>query len=144
MMRRGRPAPMIARAVRKLSRWPGLVYSATRHRLHIPVQAPGGFAIRIQARRRYTLVQFEGWTRRFDRDDDALECLELGLSDSCRLAVTLRGQTPVAWTVEMWEYGMWAPHHRAASWLVPFWRPRRIEHRQNRVIVSRRGIPQGG
>ena len=134
MNRRARSAPVIARAVRKLGRWPGLAFSATRFALDIPAPSPGGFAIALRARGRHSRVRFEGWSRRFDRDDDALECLELGLSDSCRLAVTLRGRMPVAWTLEVWEYGMWAPHHRASRWLVPFWRPRRIEYRQNRVI----------
>ena len=82
-------------------------------------------------------MRLDGWTRTFDRDDDALDCMELALSDACRLAVTCRGNTPVAWTLEVREYGMWVPHRRVRRRLVPFWRRERTEYRQNDVISAR-------
>ena len=86
-------------------------------------------------RKRYT-VRLDGWMRTFDRDDDALDCMELALSDACRLAVTCRGNTPVAWTLEVREYGMWVPHRRVQRRFVPFWRRERTEYRQNDVITA--------
>jgi hypothetical protein len=93
-----------------------------------------GFAIELQSRRNRYTVRLDGWSRTFDRDDDALDCMELALSDACRLAVTCRGNTPVAWTLEVREYGMWVPHRRVLRRLVPFWRRERMEYRQNDLI----------
>ena len=126
---------LIARARRKLARWPDLAYEATHDSLHIPAPQQEGFDIRLHGRGTRHTVRFDGWVRTFDRDDDALDCLELGLSDSCRLAVTLRGSTPVSWLLEVREYGLWVPHRRTRRRLVPFWRAPRVEYRQNVVIT---------
>ena len=94
-----------------------------------------GFLVRLEVRGpRDFLVAFDGWRHRFDRAEDAYDCFEYGLSDSCRLKVTRRGDRPVAWQVEKREYGMWAPGHVERRRLVPFWKPLRIEYRQNRVF----------
>ena len=129
--------PLIARARRKLAHYPQVRYTATATRLHVPAPEPGGFGIRLHSRGKRYIVRFEGWVRVFDRDDDALDCFEFGLSDSCRLAVKLRGSIAVAWTVETTQYGLWAAHHRTARWLAPFWGTARTEYLQNHVIVSR-------
>jgi len=135
MSRPARDTTLIARARRSLTRWPELRYDATHARLRIPAPHAGGFAIELQSgRKRYT-VRLDGWMRTFDRDDDALDCMELALSDACRLAVTCRGNTPVAWTLEVREYGMWVRHRRVQRRLVPFWRRERTEYRQNDVIA---------
>jgi hypothetical protein len=134
MIRPARDTTLIARARRRLTRWPELRYDATHTWLRIPAPHAGGFDIELQSRRNRYTVRLEGWTRTFDRDDDALDCLELALSDACRLAVTCRGKTSVAWTLEVREYGMWVPHRRVRRRLVPFWRGERMEYRQNDVI----------
>ena len=135
MSRPARDTTLIARARRRLTRWPELRYDATHARLRIPAPHAGGFAIELQSgRKRYT-VRLDGWMRPFDRDDDALDCMELALSDACRLAVTCRGNIPVAWTLEVREYGMWVRHRRVQRRLVPFWRRERTEYRQNDVIA---------
>jgi hypothetical protein len=131
-----RDTTLIARARRKLARWPDVAYDASPAALRIPAPNPGGFDIHLQERRRAYVVRFDGWTRTFDRDDDALDCLELGLSDSCRLAVTCRGTAPVAWTLEIREFGMWVPHRRTCRRIVPFWRPERTEYKQNVIITE--------
>jgi hypothetical protein len=131
-----RDTTLVARARRRLARWPEVAYEATSSSLDIPAAKPGGFHIRLQHQRKGYRVRFDGWTRTFDRDDDALDCLELGLSDSCRLAVTCRGSTPVAWTLEVREFGMWVPHRCTRRRLVPFWRPARTEYKQNDVITT--------
>ena len=135
MSRRRRDTTLVARAKRRLARWPEVVYNATPAVLRVSAPHPDGFAIQLQEHRKRYVVRFDGWKRTFDRDDDALDCLELGLSDSCRLAVTCRGATPVAWTLESREFGMWVPHRRTRRRLVPFWRPERTEYRQNTVIT---------
>ena len=130
-----RDTTLIARARRKLARWPELAFEATPATLRIPAPHPGGFEIQVQKARKGYVVRFEGWTRTFDRDDDALDCLELGLSDSCRLAVSCRGTAAVAWTLEVREFGMWVPHRRTARRVVPFWRRQRTEYKQNSIIT---------
>ena len=136
MIQPRRDTTLIARARRKLARWPDVAYDATSWSLHVPAPRAGGFDIDLQERRRGYIVWFEGWTRTFDRDDDALDCLELGLSDSCRLSVVCRGRTAVAWTLEIREFGMWVPHRTRRRRLVPFWRPARTEYKQNDVITK--------
>ena len=65
----------------------------------------------------------------------ALDCFEFGLSDSCRLKITLRGDEPVAWHVEKREYGMWVPGRHPLKRLdLAFWRPTRVVYRQNHVF----------
>ena len=135
MSRARRDTTLVARAKRRLTRWPEIRYEATPARLRIPAPQAGGFFIELQSLRNRFLVRFDGWARTFDRDDDALDCMDLGLSDRCRLEVTCRGNTSVAWTLEVREYGMWVPHRRVKRRFVPFWRRERTEHRQNDVIV---------
>jgi len=134
MTKSARDTTLIVRARRKLARWPAIAYTNTPRSLHIPAPDPGGFDIRLQDHRRGFVVRFDGWTRTFDRDDDALDCMELGLSDTCRLAVTCRGTLAVAWTLEVREFGMWVPHRRTRRTLVPFWRREHTEYKQNDVI----------
>jgi hypothetical protein len=131
-----RDTTLIARARRRLARWPEVVYQATHDALHIPAAKPDGFDLRLHSQAKGHTVRLDGWTRTFDRDDDALDCLELGLSDACRLAVTCRGRTPVAWTLEIREFGMWVPHRRTRRRLVPFWRRVHTEYKQNDFIAG--------
>jgi hypothetical protein len=82
------------------------------------------------------VVSYDGWSQTFHRAEDAYDCFEFGLSDSCRLRVTLRGETATAWQIEKREYGLWVPGRVIQRRLVPFWRRRRIQLRQNRVFQS--------
>ena len=124
---------ILGRARRKLERCPGLVYRVWGHGVDVAAPGERGFPIRIRVRRSGYRVYLGGWSRRFDRDDDALDCLDFALSKGCRLAVEYRGDVEVAWTVESREFGAWRPHHRARRWLVPFWRPKRTAYLQNDV-----------
>src|SRR5512144_2707090 len=124
---------ILARARRKLSRYPGLRCRFGRLSLAIEAPSPDGFPIHLHVRPRSFSVSLGGWRRRFDRDDDALECVEFGLSSSCRLMVEYRGSIACAWTVEARQYGVWQRHHRTARWLSPFWLKPRVVYRQNRV-----------
>lgn len=127
---------LIGRALRRLSRKGELPHSRTSNAVTIHPSGPAGFPVQLVAGRGRARVRFDRWSRAFDRDEDALDCLEFGLSDSCRLAVEYRGRWPVAWTVESREYGCWGARHRVTRWLRPLWGPRRIEYRQNRYFVD--------
>ena len=81
------------------------------------------------------VVWYDQWHHDFDRAEDALDCFEFGLSDSCRLKITLRGDEPVVWQVEKREYGMWVPGRHPLKRLdLAFWRPTRVVYRQNHVF----------
>lgn len=127
-----RSATVIARARRRLLRCPAARAVATETTLEVPPRDDEGFTVRVRAGRRGSVVEFDGWYRRFPREEDALDCFEFGLSAACRLLVEYRGRRAVAWTVESREYGCWVPHRRVARRLVPFWRPPRFVLRQNR------------
>jgi len=137
-MSRHRSAPdgLIGRALRRLSRNGELPHTRTRTTLVIPASDASGFAVQLRIRRGRPRVRFERWSRTFDRLEDAVDCLEFGLSDSCRLAVEYRGRWPVAWTVQSREHGCWTARHRVTRPLRPFWGARRIAYRQNRVFVD--------
>jgi len=126
---------ILGRARRKLERCPGLVWTETARGLSIATPAEGGFPIRVRVTRRAYRVYLAGWWREFDRDDDALDCLDFGLSKGCRVLVDYRGATEVAWTVESREFGAWRAHHRVRRWFVPFWRPKRTAYLQNDVAL---------
>jgi hypothetical protein len=112
-----------------------VTFHATSDSLTVPPAASDGFAVtlRVLGPRRF-VVSYDGWSETFRRAEDAGDCFEFGLSDSCRLRVTLRGQSAVAWQIEKYEYGLWVPGRVVRRRLAPFWRRRRIERRQNRVF----------
>ena len=94
---------VIVRTRRKLSRCPELRVTSGRYWLRVDRPADDGFPIHLRVHARHFSVHLGGWSRRFDRDDDAMDCVEFGLSSSCRLLVEYRGSVEVAWTVEARE-----------------------------------------
>jgi hypothetical protein len=82
-------------------------------------------------------VFFEGWHEEFTSEQDVLECVVFGLSQSCRLAVALRGSYPTTWTVEALEDDTWTPLSVTGLFMQPFWRRVRIEYRSNRLFDVR-------
>ena len=127
---------VIARAKKALDAVGGVAYDTDEDRIAVAAAERDGFAVSLRALgdRRFVVQYGEGWVHAFDRAEDACECFEFGLSDSCRLRVTLRGETPVAWQVQKREFGLWVPGRRRRAWRVPFWRRARIVHRQNHVF----------
>ena len=102
----------------------------------VPRQSADGFDVRLRlVSERSYVVMFDQWRQDFDRAEDAYDCFEYGLSDSCRLKLVYRGDRPESWQVEKREFGVWAPGHAVTRRSLAFWKPRRVEHRQNRVFV---------
>jgi hypothetical protein len=126
----------VARAQRRLSRYLDLAITVVADGLDIAPADDDGFPIRLRISVGRFTVFMGGWSRTFDREEDALDCLEFGLGETCRLLVEYRGATEVAWTVQSREYGMWQPHHRVSRVFVPFWRASRVEYRQNRRMTA--------
>lgn len=128
---------VIDRACRTL-RDRGVVCDASEDRLVVPPGSGDGFEVTLRiVHDRQFVVTYDGWHHTFDRAEDAADCFEYGLSDSCRLKITFRGDRAVAWQVEKREYGMWSPgHHVDRRRSLAFWRPRRVVYRQNHVFTS--------
>ena len=127
---------IIERAVRTLESTGGIHYTAGDDAIEVLPAGAEGFTVRLEVLGpRDFLVRYDGWRHRFDRAEDAYDCFEFGLSDSCRLKVTLRGERPVRWQVEKREFGMWVPGHADRRRLEPFWRRRHVEYRQNRIFT---------
>ena len=123
---------IIERARRTLALHPGVAHEATADRIVVPPAGADGFTVSLEILGdREFRVRYDGWHHRFSRAEDAYDCFEFGLSTSCRLCVTLRGDAPVAWQIEKKEYGLWVPGRRIARRVVPFWRARRVVYLQN-------------
>jgi hypothetical protein len=127
---------VIERAVRTL-RARGVVFEASAEEIAVAPASADGFAVHLRlVHDREYRVRYDAWEHVFDRAEDAYDCFEYGLSDSCRLRITFRGDAAVAWHVEKREYGMWSPgHHPLRRRLIPFWRRARVVYRQNRVFL---------
>jgi hypothetical protein len=127
---------VIDQAARTLGAVDGAVFDATEHTITVPAAADEGFLVRLQmVHDREFVVWYDQWQQTFDRAEDALDCFEYGLSDSCRLKTTFRGDEPVGWLVEKREYGMWVPgRHPRKRRSLAFWRPTRIVYRQNQLF----------
>lgn len=127
---------MIAQAARTLDAIIGVVFDATDDTITVPPATDDGFLVRLRMMNdRAFVVWYDQWHHDFDRAEDALDCFEYGLSDSCRLKITFRDDKPIIWHVEKREYGMWVPgHHPLKRRSFAFWRPTTVVYRQNHVF----------
>ena len=82
---------VIVRTRRKLSRCPELSVTSGRYWLRVDPRPTAVFPSTCGCTPAVFSVRLGGWTRRFDRDDDAIDCVEFGLSSACRLLVEYRG-----------------------------------------------------
>ena len=130
---------VIDRAAKMLRAIDGVRFEATKNTIVVPAATDEGFVVRLRMEHdRRFVVEFDAWQHTFDRAEDAYDCFEYGLSDSCRLKVTYRGDAPIAWDAEKREYGLWVPgHHPLKRLSLTFWRPTRIVYRQNQLFRRR-------
>ena len=124
---------VIDRAAKMLRAIDGVVFDATENTIVVPAASDESFAVRLRVEHdRRFVVEYDAWQHTFDRAEDAYDCFEYGLSESCRLKITLRGGEPVVWHVEKREYGLWVPgHHPLKHRSFAFWRPTTVVYRQN-------------
>ncbi|MEM8686971.1 MAG: hypothetical protein AAGF81_06565, partial [Pseudomonadota bacterium] len=64
-------------------------------------------------------VGIGGWHEHFDALEDALNCFAFGLSEACRLKVTLRGSMECAWTMQSLEDGEWVDDTTTGLLFIP-------------------------
>jgi len=129
-------ANVIERARKVLSEL-GVPFLAGADRITVPASDISGFEVTLQVSgSRKFVVSYEGWFETFQRAEDAYDCFEYGLCDSCRLRITFRGETAVAWQIEKRDYGVWMRGRAIRRRIVPFWRRVRTEQRQNQVFKT--------
>ena len=105
--------------------------------IKVPPSDPSGFEVGVWADPKGYTVAFDGWHEELSSAQDALDCIAFGLSQSCRLAVALRGNYATTWTVEALEDDTWTPLSVTGLFMQPFWRRVRIEYRSNRLFDVR-------
>lgn len=114
--------------------YPDLAFVASGNTLTLKAPVPNGFDVWV-ADYGDIVVGYGGWHEHFgDRQDDARRCFALGLSDQVRLKVSLRGNFEYKWTMEFLDGDAWVEDSTTGVFLFPFWRPRRVEYRQNAII----------
>ena len=118
----------------KLTNYPELSYSVTDNTIRIDPPSVDGFSVWLTEGATAWTVGFDGWHGDFDREEDALDCFAMGLSDACRLEITLRGDVPYKWTLRCKTEDGWEYHSTIGTFLFPFWRRKRIEYRHNDVM----------
>lgn len=133
---------IIAAIRAKLLRYPHLRYTADARSISVEPQDTSGFTVSIFIDGDRHTVRFDGWHEEFADGGQALECFALGLSDSCRLGVTYRGNTATKWVLESrgGANEPWVVDSETGLLFIPFWRCARVVHRQNRLISG----PPGG
>jgi len=121
----------------KLSRYPDLRYVTTENAIDVYPRDDTGFIVSLRVDDgRFTVTFDQGWHEEFQSEPEALTCFAFGLSSDCRLEIRYHGSTPTKWAVEYLRDGKWVRDSEVGYLLIPFWRPRRIVHRQNQVILA--------
>ena len=124
----------IAELKEHLKSHPEIRYTETEHSIEIPAIDENGFDIVLLDEGFRCTVYFDGWHDHFDAPDEAVSCVGFGLSDRCRLNVTMRGDFPQKWTVEYVEGGQWVEDSTTSLIFFPFWRPKTVVCLQNNVL----------
>jgi hypothetical protein len=127
---------IIGKIKETLARYPAVRFSEEPGAITIHPADESGFTVSLQVRASGFLVHFDGWHEEFASEAEALNCLVFGLSPKCRLAVVLRGNVPVKWTIESLDDDRWVGDSDVGLLLQPFWRRRRVVYRQNQILAA--------
>ena len=120
----------------KLRRYPHVRYEGSAYHLSILPLDEHGFRIDVIVRQHSYSVSCDGWYTQFREASDALDCVELALSESTRLEVWVRGKTRYRWILQRRSKQGWATVGERTALLRPFWRRRRIVYLQNRLLEA--------
>ena len=127
---------MIREVKEKLAKYPAARYTESPTSIEVHPQDDSGFSVSLHLENSSFTVHFEGWHEQFDSKDEALSCFAFGLSMGCRLCVVYRGSTPTKWIVESRQNESWVQDSETGLIFVPFWRARRLVHKQNRLLPA--------
>ncbi len=118
----------------RLKKYPELKYNVSGSTITIAAPSPDGFSVSLIEGTSEWIVHFDGWHEHFDSKDAALNCFAFGLSDECRLEITLRGKFSYRWTVQSKTDNGWESDSTTGLIFFPFWRRKRVEFRRNNVL----------
>ncbi len=118
----------------RLKKYPELKYNVSGSTITIDAPSPDGFSVSLIKGTSEWIVHFDGWHEHFDSKDAALNCFAFGLSDECRLEITLRGKFPYGWTLQSKTDNGWESDSTTGLIFFPFWRRKRVEYRRNNVL----------
>ena len=120
----------------KLRRYPHVRYEAAPDQMRILPLNQDGFRIDVVLHAQVYSVWFEGWYKQFQSAADAIECIELALSESARLEVWVRGNTQYRWIFQRRSERGWDTVGARSAVFRPFWRRRRVLHLQNQLLEA--------
>ena len=104
--------------------------------LHNPYSRLRSSGAQVAERVRILLAptRFEGWHEHFERQEEALNCFAVGLSDSARLKVLSRGGVDYSWMLETRQENQWVPDSTTGLFFFPFWRKKVTRYLRNTLI----------
>ncbi len=108
----------------------------TADSLEIEPETEDGFAVGLFDHGDLLLVTGGSWHEHFEDCEEALRCAAFLLSDECRLKTVFRGETVASGTVQYLEDGHWVDGPMVGFFIVPFWRAKRVEYHQNRIVTD--------
>ena len=97
---------------------------------------PNSFNVRIDVTDQHFIISYNGWHEEFENYEEALENFAFGLSDQCRIKVTMRGDFEYKWEVQSAEKDLWMFESETGLLMFPFWRKKKIKFLQNNLIKT--------
>jgi len=137
------PMTAIEKIIELLQEHPDLKYQVEGNTITVEAPSATGFCVWMSEEPGEYVVGYEGWHGHYETEDDALAHFFLGLSDSCRLKVSRRGNINYWWTVECRTESGWAKVSTTGRLFFPFWRRKEVVYRQNSVIREGRMKTEG-
>ncbi len=116
----------------RLGQGSGLDFELEENSISVAPRSADGFTVWLKESDGGYIVGYSGWHEEFESAEEAMNCFSYGLSDQCRLKVSIRGRMECAWTLEALDEGGWSSVSTTALALVPFWRRKSIEYQRNR------------
>jgi len=128
---------LISRIQDELREYPSLTVRMGKGQLEIIPQTDAGFSVWVSETPSHFTVGFEGWHEQFSDLDEALNCFFFGLSSSCRLRVSRRGDVDYKWQVLHQVDGRWVVDGEVGFLFFPFWRKKETRELQNDLVKPR-------
>ena len=126
----------IEKLEQKLKKYPHVSYAVEGNSLTIRPVTEDGFLIPLTQEPDEFTVSFGNWHGHFDTEEEALNYIAFGLSDSCRLREIRRGGKPYKWIVEYKDGGVWHTDYITGWPSFRFWHKKEEVVYQNRVLTA--------
>ena len=118
----------------KRTKYPHIQFRENEDSIEILPELSEGFRVELKRNKNGYTVYFDGWHESFENQDEAIDCVGFGLSNSCRLQITMRGSQHHKWVLESNRDGEWVQDSQTGLLFYPFWRQKSIVYKQNQLI----------